>query len=99
MVNIKDKKCMEEGCDKIPNFNYEGETKGKFCKKHKHDGMIDIKHRKCEIQGCKIQPTFNYEGELCGKFCEKHKENDMVNVIDRNRILLKANEQVNEKDL
>ena len=29
----KNKKCCQEGCNKQPSFNFEGEKEGLFCKK------------------------------------------------------------------
>ena len=38
------------------NFNYEGETKGLFCLKHKSEGMVDVKTRRCSFNGCSQKP-------------------------------------------
>lgn len=37
--------CEKEGCKKIPFFNYEGETKRRFCSIHKEDNMINVKDK------------------------------------------------------
>ncbi len=83
MVNVKDKTCENENCDKRPNFNYEGEIKGRLCGLHKKDGMVDVKNKTCKEDGCIKQPRFNYEGETKGLYCSLHKDDNMVNVIDK----------------
>ena len=35
--------CEDTTCPKKPFFNYPGETKGRFCKDHKKEGMVYIK--------------------------------------------------------
>ena len=42
------KKCIEDGCETIPNFNIEGETRGIYCFKHKKDAMVNVKSKRCE---------------------------------------------------
>jgi len=39
MINVKSKHCNHEGCVKRPNFNLPTEKDGKYCFKHKSDGM------------------------------------------------------------
>jgi hypothetical protein len=79
MVNPK---CEHTGCTKRPSFNVRGETKGRFCKKHKTDkDMVNVKDKTCENPGCTKIPTFNVSGETKGRFCFEHITDDnMVNV-------------------
>jgi len=72
--------CEHPLCQKRPSYNTNGETKARFCSKHKHDGMIDVLHKRCETKGCQKQPTFNMDGETKPRFCSEHKLNGMVNV-------------------
>jgi EsV-1-7 cysteine-rich motif len=67
MVDVKHKRCLEGGCEKIPLYNFRGETKGIFCrisparnpvfcegkkpKEHKREGMIDVLHKRCQFEG------------------------------------------------
>jgi hypothetical protein len=76
---VKNAKCTHEGCNKSPTFNYENETKAKYCSEHKKDGMVNVKSKRCELEGCNSIPTFNIKG---GKpqFCVKHKTTEMVNL-------------------
>jgi hypothetical protein len=39
------KTCHEKGCCKLPTFNKERKTSGKFCGEHKKDGMVSIMYR------------------------------------------------------
>jgi hypothetical protein len=78
MIDVKNKKCEYNGCEKQPNYNFKGETKGKYCVKHKDLGMIDIKHILCEFNDCNIRPSFNFKNEKKYRFCNKHKlENNL----------------------
>jgi len=79
----KSKSCKHPGCRKQPVFNYEGETRGLYCKDHMLTGMVDVKHRKCENTGCRKRPHFNYEGEIEGLYCKDHMLPGMVDVISR----------------
>ena len=81
MVNVVDKKCEENGCKKIPSYNFES-LLGKYCFEHKKKGMVNVISKRCEEIGCKKQPTFNFEG-LPKKYCSDHKKKGMVNVVDK----------------
>jgi hypothetical protein len=83
MVNVKSKLCEEDGCKKIPYFNFEGELRGVYCASHKKTGMVNVKSKLCEEDGCKKQPYFNFEGELRGVYCASHKKTGMINVITK----------------
>lgn len=39
--------CINDGCNKQPTFNMDGDTKALYCSLHKKDGMIDIKSKRC----------------------------------------------------
>ena len=52
MTNVKDKKCIIDGCQVRPNY---GEIDGpaKYCMTHGVPlGMVDVKHKKCIVDGC-----------------------------------------------
>ena len=42
MVDIKHKRCAQEGCNKRPSFNYTGEMRALFCGPHKLEGMVNV---------------------------------------------------------
>jgi hypothetical protein len=86
MIDVMHTRCKTDGCDKIsPHFNYEGETKGLYCKIHGNKfKMIDIVNKRCKGDGCdKISPCFNYEGETSGLYCKEHASPDMVDVKNK----------------
>ncbi len=65
--------CTFEGCKTSARFNHLGETKGRFCSKHKEPGMIDIVHPHCKIEGCTTLASFNISGQSRGEYCSQHK--------------------------
>ncbi len=74
--------CEKTNCViKFPCFNYSGEIKGLYCKKHKLDGMIDLINKICLEHGCNIQSTYNYPCETKALCCAKHRLDGMINVI------------------
>ena len=77
------KKCAEEGCNIVPNFNEPTEIKGLYCTIHKKENMVDVKNKKCIEEGCNKVPNFNEPTETKGIYCKEHKKENMVNVIDK----------------
>ena len=90
--------CGFEGCPvKRGSFNFPNQKPGKFCAKHKLEGMVDVKHKNstpkkkrknkqppCKFQGCLIKRSiFNYPDQKSGKYCSNHKLSGMVDVINR----------------
>jgi len=65
---------------KHPVFNFEGETKGRFCESHKQKDMINVRSTICEFEDCNTQANYNYENNTIVRFCSKHKLDGMVNV-------------------
>ena len=72
--------CKYEGCNTIPIYNFEGETKKLFCVLHKKEGMVDVKNKKCIEKNCKSQCNFNFIGQLKGLYCSIHKKDGMIDV-------------------
>ena len=68
-------------CGKRANFNVRGQTKGRFCAKHKTPEMVDVVSKKCEL--CEKLPSFNVRGETTSRFCATHKTPEMINVKDK----------------
>lgn len=52
MVDVKTKRCQENGCNKLSAFNLPGEKGRKYCVLHKKEGMIDKMHKLCYEIGC-----------------------------------------------
>lgn len=67
-------------CGTRASFNFQGETKGRFCAKHKEPQMVDVKNKHCEADSCNTTPLYNIIGEKKARFCGKHKELLMVDV-------------------
>ena len=64
--------CNEKGCNVIPSFNIQGETKALYCAIHKKEGMINVISKTC--LDCKKIPAFNKEGETKAVYCVIHKK-------------------------
>jgi hypothetical protein len=47
MVDVVNKICNHESCDKHPTFGLKGSKKGLFCSDHKGPEMIDVVNRRC----------------------------------------------------
>jgi hypothetical protein len=60
MVNVKDKTCEEDGCEKIPNYNIHGEKRARFCAEHRYQDMINVKSKKCEEGECEKQQPITF---------------------------------------
>ena len=73
MVDIRNKKCNVVNCTKQPNYNFENERQGKYCVKHKLEGMINIITQKCLFNNCLKQPCYNYKNKHKGLYCAEHK--------------------------
>jgi len=84
MVNVRCKRCENEQCNKMPVFNLSGETRGRFCKRHKKTGMVNVREKKrCHYESCYSQPSFNFPGSKQGKYCKRHALEGMINVISK----------------
>jgi hypothetical protein len=82
MIDISNKKCEYNSCNKKPSFNYVNEKTARFCCEHKFIDMIDIIHNTCCFPNCKTQPIYNFIGEK-PKFCKNHKKKLMVDVKNK----------------
>ena len=77
MINVKNKTCEFDGCEKHPSFNIRGEMKGRFCIEHKEQNMINVKNKTCEIDGCGIRVWYGWLGKGIIR-CARHKEKGMI---------------------
>jgi hypothetical protein len=62
MIDINNKKCLENNCNITPSYNYEGKKQVLYCSKHKKEGMINVKNPSCKTPLCIIQSKNKYEG-------------------------------------
>ncbi len=83
MIDVKNKRCIEDNCTKRPTFNVEGETKALYCSKHKDDDMIDVISKRCIEDNCTKIPTYNKQGETKALYCLEHKKDRMIDVISK----------------
>ena len=85
MVNVVDKLCETEGCNKRALFGViiDGKpTKPTLCNLHKLPNYVNVKAKRCAEPGCFTIPIYNMEGEKLGKWCIEHKPENTVNVIN-----------------
>jgi hypothetical protein len=83
MIDIKSKRCIQEGCMKHPTFNIPTETKGLYCAEHKVVGMEYITTHRCIHEGCTKLPSFNLPMETKRLYCFDHKTPEMINVTKK----------------
>ncbi|CAM9526826.1 unnamed protein product, partial [Discosporangium mesarthrocarpum] len=77
MQEVRTRKCMAEGCNKVPSWGNDG--KRLMCREHKQEGMV-YTILTCEYPQCNKNPSFAPRGETRRRFCKRHSEPDMVNV-------------------
>ena len=80
MIDIINKRCIQENCIKGRSFNFSTETKALYCSEHKKENMIDFKHKKCVHNNCMKIPNFNLSSETKALYCSEHKKENMINV-------------------
>jgi hypothetical protein len=76
MVDVSNKRCIEENCSKTPVYNFKGEKTRLYCKDHKKEGMLNIKDALCLL--CEKQASYNYENETKASYCKEHSSSDMI---------------------
>ncbi|CAM9272957.1 unnamed protein product [Choristocarpus tenellus] len=77
MEEVRTRKCMAEGCQKVPSWGING--KRTMCRLHKSEGMT-YAILTCEYPQCTKNPSFAPRGETRRRFCKRHSEPEMVNV-------------------
>ena len=75
--------CYQDGCNKRPTFNEEGQTRPLYCGVHKKENMINVKNKRCCEDGCNKQPHFNDKGQTRPLYCGVHKKENMINVTNK----------------
>lgn len=76
----KPDKCIYEGCNRCPTYNYKVYNSGWFCKDHKLDNMINLDKPRCKFENCREPARYNIKGKNSGIHCEIHKTKEMINV-------------------
>ena len=81
--------CGFEGCPiKKGNFNYPNEKRGKFCSKHKLEGMVDLTRKKCQYiddkgKRCTTQPSFGFSDKKPPVRCKNHSVLGMIDKVTK----------------
>lgn len=83
MINVCDRTCLIDECNRRPCFNYSDKNKGLYCSYHKLEGMIDVKHKKCKFEGCNKIPSYNLPDKTIGLYCTAHKLEGMINICNK----------------
>jgi len=81
MMNVKDKKCIYDGCQTKASYNNEG-SPPIFCSIHRKKDMVELKNKKCKFNGCKTRPNYNFEG-YSPNYCVLHKTDGMIDVSNK----------------
>ena len=71
----KDKECLYEGCNKVPNYGFKDGIK-EYCNIHKLEHMIQL-FQKCIIDDCNNRARYNEQSEKGAKYCNGHKLSSM----------------------
>ena len=58
MTDVKSKKCLHSGCEKIPSYNLAEEKEPLYCLTHKSGDMVNVKIKKCLHVNCQKQATY-----------------------------------------
>ena len=83
--------CKFEGCEKFPNYGYDGHFRH-WCKEHKSDEMIYLakkpgqkfKSDLCIIEGCKVKRSCGYPLKKA-EYCATHKLDGMISLASLHR--------------
>jgi predicted ester cyclase len=91
MIDIKNKRCIFDNCNKGPVFNLPTETKALYCSEHKLPNMIDIKNKRCIFDNCNKGPVFNLPTETKALYCSEHKLPNMIDIKSKRCIFDNCN--------
>jgi hypothetical protein len=83
MIDIVNKRCSVEGCQKQPYFGLPLDKRPSKCFEHKSETMVDIVSKKCDFPTCKSRPVFGLPGSKTATKCCAHKSQLMVNVQNK----------------
>jgi hypothetical protein len=83
MINVKNKTCEYEICNKQPTYAEKGSKIARFCKDHRDPHMINVKNKTCEYESCNKHPTYAERGSKNARFCKDHKDPNMIDVISK----------------
>jgi hypothetical protein len=93
MIDVISKRCLQENCNKQPNFNLSNEKIPIYCKEHKKENMVCITSKYCIEENCNKRPNFNLPNEKTGLYCLTHKKENMIDIKNRRCLEENCNKQ------
>lgn len=81
-VNIIEKTCVIEGCNKIANCGYLFQRKT-HCYVHRLHGHFRLTRPKCEIKNCPNKPYYTDDNTNYPKRCVNHKIDTDKNIVEK----------------
>lgn len=84
MIDVKNKRCIHDDCNKQPLYNYLNEKKALYCNEHKLDDMIDVTHKRCKTYLCDTFVTNKYKGYCLRCFIYNFPESKLIEFIKEN---------------
>ncbi len=80
MQDIKHKRCLFEGCEKIPWYGAEGVKTGTFCAEHKLPDSVYVGKRiLCISEGCDKRAVCSETPDSVCRFCIQHSPVGAIN--------------------
>ena len=87
------RQCVFEGCQLQPSFCLPGETKRKFCKKHKPETAVNTAialnltciYESAEEGRCIISANYGFADDQKPRYCQTHRLAGMKNIVEMNR--------------
>jgi hypothetical protein len=59
-VDLKNKRCIFEGCDKQPVYGIKDTKDAIYCVTHKSTEHVDLKNKRCIFEGCNTRASYGY---------------------------------------
>lgn len=73
MVNIRNRRCLDESCARVSSFNAEGCKTPLYCRKHAKEGMVGVKSKRCSHTSCLGTPAWGVLTDGEATVCRRHK--------------------------
>jgi hypothetical protein len=83
MINVNQKNCIYESCNKLAYFNIEGESTPLYCRKHKNENMVLVNGRLCKNTNCNKNASYNFKDKKTRMYCFLHKLDGMIDIINK----------------
>ncbi len=93
MIDKKNIKCIEENCNKRPNYGFLP-NKPLYCTKHKKENTTDVVHKLCMEKNCTHRANFDIN-EGNGSYCVEHKKENMVDISNKKCVEINCNKRAN----